>query len=254
MADTKYLVWVHDDDIIDNNMLMEEWRILESDRTCGSVSTNAIVIKENGEYFCDIMNVNLSENYEFNPMELIEYDVDGTGEICLPFASSMYRTEVVLCVLREIYKNKLFGPSMDDIIRFIINEKYKIILLKEKLYYIRKHAGQASGNALLVTQDLLKNVCRYMEGVLPYEKAKKYRNRVGCRYIANLSNKLDEYILKELNLNLDWVNYKKEVEDSVILSEEDMLRFKKMSVKLLYIKKYFCKKGIKNYYLYGSGS
>lgn len=254
MADTKYVVWFHDDDIMDKDMLKKEYEILEKNKNCSSVSANAVFIKENGEYFGNVIKTNLTENIVFKPMEYIEYAAEGFGDKTLPFPSSMYRTELILDALKEIYINNLSGPASDDLLRYIMNKTHETILLKDKLYYIRVHPGRDSANALYVTKDLYKNVCKYMDSVLPNDKAEKYKNKIKFRYISNLSDELDNYILDKLDLKSDIVSFINEVESSGDLDDTYMVRFKRMAVQLLYMRKEFCKYETKNYYLYGSGS
>ncbi len=254
MADTKYIVWFHDDDIMDKNMLKKEYEVLERNKNCSSVSANAVFIKENGEYLGDVVKANLIENIVFKPMEYLEYAAEGSGDKNLPFAPSMYRTELMLNALKEIYSNNLYGPSCDDLLRYIMNKTHETILLKDKLYFIRVHSGRASADALYVTEDLYKNVCKYMDSVLPKDKAEKYKNKIKFRYISNISDELDNYILEKLNLKSDIASFIKEAEACGNLDDTYMVRFKRMSVQLLYMRKKFCGYETKNYYLYGSGS
>lgn len=168
---TKYLIVLHDDDILEDDYLENMIQLMESDDRIAAASCSANLIDERGCCFKKgaVGSITLFERDDYLINHYIKGRVNGMVFPSVIYRKSFFKDGIALFV------NKEAGPASDQLIYFEIGRKNGAIALYEKpLFNYRRHLGQDSrinGSSLdFVLINFLSNNQDYKDVINKYKK------------------------------------------------------------------------------------
>lgn len=142
LATTKYVVVLHDDDRISEEFLATNLKFLEGHPEVGVVTCNGYSIDARGVRNGDL----LRDDVVVSAVELYKSDTDVAliyaKESCLPFASAVYRNEV----LQKVPMRDEFEKVVDAVFFCDLALHTEVAFLGRPLYEFRQHQGQDSSS------------------------------------------------------------------------------------------------------------
>lgn len=249
---SKYIIWVHDDDIAMPQMLEEEYEILSNNSNIACVACNLKYIDEDG---VEMMQPYTYENdIVYDKGMYVEDICMNRNVIGIPTPTMMFRREKILEAI-DFFLDKDYEQTLaiDELWKFYINNKQEeIVVLKNQLYKYRLHAAQDSKKDLALDNYCLNEVYQYLCEIVPKELSDRYYYRVSNRCTRH-------QIAIELNKTLK--NYQ-EIDGYINKQDEKIKQISRIVgcqrdaiegalKKLYYIKDIL---GIKEYVLYGTGN
>lgn len=149
--DTDFAILTHDDDIMKDNFVAEEIKIMLSDESINLVSTDVDCIDDSGkqiEFNTGAVAYGLTEDKILNKNEYIELYVNNTNFICCP--TVMLRMAVIR--LNELKFCENAGPAIDALFWMQLNtHEGKFYYISKALYNYRLHAAQDTNDRASIT-------------------------------------------------------------------------------------------------------
>lgn len=136
--DSKYILILHDDDILDTRFLEKNISYLENDINLSLVASSMSIIDINGNLLPDEQII--ENDIYFNQYEY--WDAYYNKGIFLPMPTVIFRTSVLRRYNLRYCDD--VGPNLDQYFWFELNliKEVRFLLRKEKLYFYRRHEGQ----------------------------------------------------------------------------------------------------------------
>lgn len=237
IADSKYTMLAHDDDIMNEYLLEESISVLEKNEKVAIVSCNASFIDENS---CTLhRNTFKSKNdiiyrrYEY----IRNYCLTSKNNIVAP--SVIMRTDFIKKIGLKI--DETAGPASDILMWSEINSNIdgNIYIISKPLLYYRIHKNQdSSKNALDFKKAMYNRYSEFLGSIGKQDFLKLYKARFG----VNLALTFVKYYFDN---RLEFKGYRKKINDcnlnyiiKTILSNEQILK----SLKYIYNNLYWVKR------------
>ncbi len=186
ICDTEYLIIVHDDDILKDDLLEKEINILEKDKDISLVGANRIYIDENG-----ISKGKLYELDEDIVYEKFQYIEQGLT-LCMP--TVMFRMNFIKN--NNLRFNSYVGEVSDTLFWYEVNLlDTKIHFIKEPLIYYRQHSNQGCFNK----EKMIRSTMRLFEVMLK----KIHGSDISLINKNKIINKLENVFINEALKSLD---------------------------------------------------
>lgn len=261
MGRAEYIIWTHDDDIMQNEMLEREKEVLDLDENIAMVCPNVKFIDSNGDIIYETFD--LKEDIIYDRWMYINQFLSQSKDFAdFSTPAILFRRKYIIKALDEISNKKCsFHTSVDALYKICINTyPCKMYIIKDKLYYYRIHEMQGS---VYSNFEAWKYMLDYVEGYLweyvkeGYVLEDNYNNYF--KWVKNYCNRL--YFSKKIDdkiialIGNDISETERRCKDTYNLWKDKYRVPSYMSVKGCFLRvQYLIKMNKKEYLLWGTGS